>query len=103
MKNVKRQVARALAITITASMLTSIPLPAHASMGSKISFDNMKITAKSNTGGHESQLAIDGDVTTYWESSNHFRWVELELDGTYDLSGIKIYNKENGYIIIIFM
>ena len=97
MKNVKRQVARALAITITASMLTSIPLKAHASTGSKISPDKMKITAKSNTEGHDSQLAIDGDVTTYWESSDNFRWVELELDGTYDLSGIKIYNKQNGY------
>ncbi|MGG7213323.1 alpha-N-acetylglucosaminidase TIM-barrel domain-containing protein [Clostridium nigeriense] len=97
MKNVKRQVARALAITITASMLTSIPFPTYASTENKISSDKMKITAKSNTEGHDSQLAIDGDVSTYWESSNNFRWVELELDGTYDLSGIKIYNKQNGY------
>ena len=97
MKNVKKHIAKALAITITSSMLTSIPFEVQASEGNKISADNIKISAKSNTSGHDVELAVDGDPNTYWESSNHYRWVELDLDGTYDLSGIKLVNKTNGY------
>ena len=97
MKNVKKHIAKALAITITSSMLTSIPFEVQASVGNKISADNIKISAKSNTSGHDVELAVDGDPNTYWESSNHYRWVELDLDGTYDLSGIKLVNKTNGY------
>lgn len=44
--------AKALAITITSSMLTSIPFEANASVGKRISSKNMSIFAKSDTSGH---------------------------------------------------
>ncbi len=97
MYSVKRHVAKALVIAITASMFTYMPVKAEASLGNKISADNVKITAKSTKNDHGTEFIMDGDTSTYWESSNHYRWVELDLNGTYNLSAIKIFNKVNGY------
>lgn len=72
---------------------------------------NIKATGKSSE-NHPVELAFDGDKTTYWQSPqsviggsvpvdeykyDHNRYIDITLDGTYDLSQIKIFNKEGGY------
>ncbi|WP_343009183.1 alpha-N-acetylglucosaminidase TIM-barrel domain-containing protein [Clostridium celatum] len=93
---IKVHVARALAVTFVAGLTVSIPVEVKAGTGDVIS-NGVSITAKSNTNNHEIGLAMDGDKDTYWESSNHYRWVEIDLGATYNLSAIKIYNKIGGY------
>ena len=93
---IKVNIARALAVTCVAGLTVSIPVEVKA--GTKNSINNgVTITAKSNTNNHDVNLAMDGDKETYWESSNHYRWVEIDLGGTYNLSSIKVFNKIGGY------
>ncbi len=77
---------------------------------SKINIPADGISAK-NANGHGAQMAVDGDKTTYWQSipSNgegdaasynrmydHNRYIDIKLDGTYQLSLIKIFNLADG-------
>ena len=77
---------------------------------SKINIPADGISAK-NANGHGAQMAVDGDTTTYWQSipSNgegdtapynrmydHNRYIDIKLDGTYQLSLIKIFNLADG-------
>ena len=63
---------------------------------------NITAEGKSSS-GHEPALAIDGNINTYYmtPSSNsmddHYRNIDLTLDGLYELSKIKIYNNEGSY------
>lgn len=95
-EKIKAYVAQALAVTLVTGITASIPVEAKASTNDLISGD-IKITAKSNTDSHDVKLAADGDKDTYWESSNHYRWVEIDLGATYNLSSIKVFNKIGGY------
>ena len=74
----------------------------------KISLSAEHIKAK-NANGHEAALIADGDRETYWQSipSNgegdnlkrmydHNHYIDITLDGTYQLSQIKIFNRVNG-------
>ena len=93
---IKVNIARALAVTCVAGLTLSIPVEVKAGTNDSIS-KGVTITAKSNTNNHSVNLAMDGDKETYWESSNHYRWVEIDLGATYNLSSIKVFNKIGGY------
>lgn len=93
---IKVNIARALAVTCVAGLTVSIPVEVKAGTNDSIS-KGVTITAKSNTNNHSVNLAMDGDKETYWESSNHYRWVEIDLGATYNLSSIKVFNKIGGY------
>ena len=67
------------------------------------------IQAKS-TANYPIENAIDGDKETYWQSPrssqsvgvieykyDHNRYIDIQLDGTYALSSIKLYQKEGSY------
>lgn len=62
------------------------------------------ITAKGrSSSGHEADLAIDGDISTYYltpaakSMQDHYRYIDLELDGLYEVSSIKIFNNTDSY------
>lgn len=93
---IKVNIARALAVTCVAGLTVSIPVEVKAGTNDSIN-KGVTITAKSNTNNHSVNLAMDGDKETYWESSNHYRWVEIDLGATYNLSSIKVFNKIGGY------
>lgn len=63
---------------------------------------NITAEGKSSS-GHEPALAIDGDINTYYMTpssssmDDHYRNIDLTLDGLYELSKIKIYNNEGSY------
>ena len=97
-EKIKAYVAQALAVTLVTGITASIPVEAKASTNDLISGD-IKITAKSNTDSHDVKLAADGDKDTYWESSNHYRWVEIDLGATYNLSSIKVFNASLIFIL----
>jgi len=106
----KRQIyKRMLAVLLGVSMV----LPGMPSVGTqaaqlqaeepqKIVFEKVSAMAAN---GHEADLIKDGDKNTYWQSipSNgdnvaykknyaHNRYIDITLDGMYDLSQVKIFN-----------
>lgn len=106
-KTWKQVLSGALAFAMA---LTAVPQTALAAggPGEKLSLSAERASAKA-AGGHEIGQALDGDPSTYWQSipSNgegsdykrmydHNRYIDIELDGTYDLSQIKIFNRTNG-------
>ena len=77
---------------------------------SKISISADNISAK-NANAHGVQLAVDGDKGTYWQSIpsggegdaadynrmyDHNRYIDIQLDGTYQLSQIKLFHVADG-------
>ncbi len=75
---------------------------------SKISISAEKVKAK-NANNHEAALIVDGNPETYWQSIpsdgegdnlkrmyDHNHYIDIELDGTYSLSQIKIFNRVDG-------
>lgn len=81
--------------------------------GSKINLTADQVKAK-GASDHPISNAIDGDHSTYWKTmsnngegdtyeqqiesrmSDHNRYIDITLDGTYDLSSIKIYHQIDG-------
>ena len=54
------------------------------------------------TVGHGAEAVVDGATETYWQSSSdsmrdYYRFVDLELDGQYNLSQIEIFNLPGNY------
>ena len=74
----------------------------HAEVNNEILLASQQISGKSAS-GHEASLAIDGDMTTYYLSPaltteiDHMRYVDITLDGIYDLSELKLYQLEGNY------
>ena len=74
----------------------------HAEVNHEILLASQQISGKSAS-GHEASLAIDGDMTTYYLSPaltteiDHMRYVDITLDGIYDLSELKLYQLEGNY------
>ena len=99
LKRTKHHIARLVALTVITGLTSSIPFEVKAmdNQGNLINSNDITITAKSEKGSNTVDKAMDGDKETYWESSNHYRWVEIDLGGTYTLSQIKLFNKVNGY------
>ena len=94
----KKNLARTIAIMLVSSTLS--PLIVHADnkkSSEKINISAENITAKSTNGKNSVEKIVDGDINTYWESSDHYRWIEVDLNGVYELSKIDIFNKEGGY------
>ena len=88
------------------SILTSAEMV--KAVDTKINIAAEKVKAK-NANNHEGALIVDGDLETYWQSipSNgegnnlkrmydHNHYIDIELDGTYSLSEIKIFNCVDG-------
>lgn len=81
--------------------------------GSKINLTADQVKAK-GASSHPIGNAIDGDHSTYWKTmshqgegasnaeqlesrmSDHNRYIDITLDGTYDLTSIKIFNQVDG-------
>ncbi|MCI9426332.1 MAG: leucine-rich repeat protein [Eubacterium sp.] len=78
----------------------------------KILISADSISAK-HANGHGAELAVDGNAGTFWQSIpsggegenptykynrmyDHNRYIDIKLDGTYQLSQIKIFNKTDG-------
>ena len=99
LKRLKSNISKLLALTVIATLITSNPFKVSATEQDKklISSSEFNITAKSENGSNNVKKAVDGDKSTYWESSNHYRWVQIDLNGTYNLSSIKLFNKVTGY------
>ncbi|MGF0110786.1 alpha-N-acetylglucosaminidase TIM-barrel domain-containing protein [Clostridium sp. SGI.024] len=99
LKRLKHNIAKLVLLTIITTLTTSIPFKANATdlKGNLIKSSEVTITAKSENGLNKVDKAIDGEKSTYWESSNHYRWVQMDLKGTYNLSSIKVFNKVGGY------
>lgn len=63
---------------------------------------NISASGKSSS-NHEANLAIDGNKDTYYMTpasntmQDHYRNIDLNLDGIYELSKIVIYNNEGSY------
>ena len=63
---------------------------------------NISASGKSSS-NHEANLAIDGNKDTYYMTpasntmQDHYRNINLNLDGIYELSKIVIYNNEGSY------
>ena len=98
-KRLKHNIAKLVLLTVITTLTASIPFKAKATdlEGSLIKASEVTITAKSENGSNKVGKAIDGSKSTYWESSNHYRWVQIDLEGTYNLSSIKLFNKVGGY------
>lgn len=104
----EKKFAKVVASMLVFSMLgQSVPatITAEASEGKA---GIAKIQAKSAS-GHGAELATDGQPDTYWQSIpssgegnryarmyDHNRYIDIALDGTYDLSEIKIFNQTDG-------
>lgn len=93
-KNFKKSMAHILVGTFMVGLISGISINVRADVNDKQIVDGVTVISKGNTNGHEANLIIDGDVNSYWESSNHYRWVEIDLGGIYDLSKIDIFNKQ---------
>lgn len=91
-KNTKQKLIIALIGTIATGFIPGYPITAQAFTKGKV-ISGLTVIDKGNTENHDSPLAIDGDINTYWESSNDYRWIEVDLGGIYNLSEIKIFNK----------
>ena len=72
--------------------------------------DGCSVSAK-NASGHEAAKALDGKKDTYWQSIpsegeggeklynrmyDHNKYIDIALDGTYQLSKIQIWNRTDG-------
>lgn len=85
--------AYVLASTFVFGLVNPSAIKVRASTGVEIT-EGVTVTAKGNTEGNTADLAIDGDLSTYWESSNDYKWIEVDLGGIYELSKIEIFNKD---------
>lgn len=92
-KKFKKQMAYVLASTFVFGLVNPSAIKVMASTGVEIT-EGVTVTAKGNTEGNTADLAIDGDLSTYWESSNDYKWIEVDLGGIYELSKIEIFNKD---------
>ncbi|TPE20672.1 alpha-N-acetylglucosaminidase TIM-barrel domain-containing protein [Clostridium perfringens] len=92
-KKFKKQMAYVLASTFVFGLVNPSAIKVRASTGVEIT-EGVTVTAKGNTEGNTANLAIDGDLSTYWESSNDYKWIEVDLGGIYELSKIEIFNKD---------
>ncbi|WP_300257342.1 alpha-N-acetylglucosaminidase TIM-barrel domain-containing protein [Clostridium sp.] len=92
-KKFKKQMACVLASTFVFGLVNPSVINVMASTDVEIT-EGVTVTAKGNTGGNTADLAIDGDLSTYWESSNDYKWIEIDLGGIYELSKIEIFNKD---------
>ncbi|MDH6366254.1 MULTISPECIES: alpha-N-acetylglucosaminidase TIM-barrel domain-containing protein [unclassified Breznakia] len=69
---------------------------------SQSKIENITATGKSSE-GKTADLAVDGDKETYYQTpasnsqEDHYRNIDLQLDGLYELSEIKIFNKIGAY------
>ncbi|ELC8442422.1 discoidin domain-containing protein [Clostridium perfringens] len=90
-KKFKKQMAYALTSTFLLGLVNPSAVKVFASAGIEIT-EGVTVTAKGNTEGNTADLVIDGDVSTYWESSNDYRWIEIDLGEIYELSKIEIFN-----------
>ncbi|MBR5578294.1 MAG: alpha-N-acetylglucosaminidase N-terminal domain-containing protein, partial [Lachnospiraceae bacterium] len=104
-KGFKRLLALLLGISM---VLPSAPMQTRAAEAQKITIE--KVSAMSHS-SHGAELIKDGSRETYWQSipSNgegdaykinysHNRYIDITLDGMYDLSQVKIFNKaDNSY------
>lgn len=109
MKNWKKCLS-VLVLTFMTIQSIGMNINVKANTGKKIQILEKNVKAKS-TSNHEVSKMIDGDKGTYWQSipSNgendnykrmydHNRYIDIKLDGVYDLSQIKIYqNVDNSY------
>ena len=75
---------------------------AKASEENQIIIDASSVTGKS-TSGHEASMIVDGSLDTYYQTPalsseiDHMRYVDIALDGLYDISKITIYQLEGSY------
>lgn len=92
-KKFKKQMAYVLASTFVFGLVNPSAINVRASTGVEIT-EGVTVTARGNTEGNTADLAIDGDLSTYWESSNDYKWIEVDLGGIYELSKIEIFNKD---------
>ena len=109
MKNWKKYLS-VLLMTFVAIQSIGINIDVKANTGTKIKILEKNIKAMSSS-NHEVSKIVDGDKSTYWQSipSNgendkykrmydHNRYIDIKLDGVYDLSQIKIFqNVDNSY------
>lgn len=94
---------RTFIVLLTIFLVSTIfVLPDTTIYGENNQIEIVKATGRS-TSGKEAELAIDGDKSTYYltpparSMKDHYRYIDLELDGIYDLSKIKIFNMEGSY------
>ena len=101
----KKCLKRVLSMFLASIMVTSSfsgTFVAQAAESTEIEIAADQITGKSSS-GHEASLAVDGSLDTYYQSPalnteiDHMRYVDIALDGIYDLSEIKIYNLAGSY------
>lgn len=99
-KILKSSITTLLAILVA---LTSVASGAVSSVfADESQITNIKVSGESAK-GNEAKYAIDGDKSTFYltpdetTSKDHYRYIDLELDGLYELSEIKIFNKVGTY------
>ena len=71
-KKFKKQMAYVLASTFVFGLVNPSAIKVRASTGVEIT-EGVTVTAKGNTEDNTADLAIDGDLSTYWESSNDYQ------------------------------
>ena len=103
-----------LAACMTAGVFTNLPVKIAAA--SKIAIDANSVTAMGQASAHPVSNIVDGSKSTSWKSMSangegstmeeqwksrmrdHYRYIDIKLDGTYDLSQIKIFtNVDDSY------
>lgn len=99
--NVIKFVKCALVAMIVGSSICNIGYVKAAEF-SKIDLTESQISGKSSS-NHGPELAIDGNKQTYYQTpaynqtDSHYRYVDIALNGLYEIKEIKIFNNEGTY------
>lgn len=101
-----------LAACMTVGVFTNLPVKVAAA--SKIAIDANSVTAMGQASAHPASNIVDGSKSTSWKSMSsngegntmeeqwksrmrdHYRYIDIKLDGTYDLSQIKMFTNVDG-------
>jgi len=85
-----------------AAALPFLPMGEMGESAAPKKIQHLSATGKSAV-GHHASLAVDGKASTYWESpaytsmQDHNRYLDIHLDGLYDLSSLKLVNPSGAY------
>lgn len=93
-KKFKKSMAHILVGTFIVGLVNGFSINVKADVNGKQITEGITVVSKGNTANHEANLIIDGDINSYWESVNHYKWIEIDLGGIYDLRKIEIFNNQ---------
>jgi len=99
-----KQLLRLVSALVSLGHLYAVaePFPPMGEFAAPKKIKPLSVTGKSAS-EHQASLAVDGNASTYWESpdyrtmQDHNRYVDIHLDGLYDLSSLKLVSPARAY------